>query len=158
MKTKHFITVLALLVAGGFAIDASAQTHLKALVKKCESIESVDMNIVRHRNSETKELKRTITSILIKDNEALVNEFMAAFKADEGDATQIIEHKRKGETTPSFYRFEKVNYSFSLKDKANASVTEFEGDTGRVNFKSGRQRPPRKAEVVPPVPPIPLEK
>jgi hypothetical protein len=113
----------ALVVAGSFSIEASAQRHLKALIKKCETIDAVDMNIVRDRDKETNQWKNQITSLTIKDNEALVNEFIAAFKADADSALQIIENKQNGKMVPSLYTFEEENYSFNLKDKAHASVT-----------------------------------
>jgi lipopolysaccharide export LptBFGC system permease protein LptF len=113
-----------LLIAGNFTLNASAQTHIEALVKKCESMESVDMNVIRNRNRETKKLERSITTVIIKDNEALVNEFIAAFKADEGDVIQVIENKSSGKLMPSQYIFEGVHYHFFMKDKANATVSE----------------------------------
>jgi hypothetical protein len=58
MKTKHLVATAFILIVGSLSIDASAQTTLKALVKKCESIESVDMDIIRNRNSETKQMDK----------------------------------------------------------------------------------------------------
>jgi hypothetical protein len=131
MKTKHVIVTAILLIAGGFSMQATAQEALNALVRKCETLDSVDTNIVRSRDKETKQLNRSITDLTIRNNEALVNEFTAAFKKEEENATQAIENKQGGKTVSFFYRFDNVDFSFSIQDKGNAtvSVIENKGET-----------------------------
>jgi hypothetical protein len=132
MKTKHLMAIAILLIAGSFSIDAVAQTNISALIKKCENNESVDMNVVRKKNKETNQLEREVISLTIRDNEALVKEFIAAFKADEKDAEEVMEHRRGGgEQSSIMYRFENVSYSLNTNDNGNATISELPAGDGR---------------------------
>jgi hypothetical protein len=122
MKTKHVVTAI-LLLAGSLMSHLSAQETLKALVKKCETLDAVEMHIIKNRNKETKELTRSVVTITIRNNEALVNEFIAAFKKDEDSATQVTERKQNGgKIVPFMYVFEDTQYSFNYTGKGNAII------------------------------------
>jgi len=112
MKTKVWIMAL-LLIVSGFSMKLVAQENLNALVKKCETMPSVNMNIIRKKNTETKKLETKLINITINENPALVTEFLDAFKKDEANVLQSIEDKGAGKTNSLFYRFENVTYSFS---------------------------------------------
>lgn len=125
MKTKHVFLVVLMLLAGSFSVNMMAQDNLRALVKKCETLDEVDMNIVRQRNNNLK-MTQVITSLTIKNNPALVKEFLEAFKKDEPSATQAIENKKNGKLQPSYYQFNGVSFSFSQSDEGKASITMIE--------------------------------
>ena len=151
MKTKILAMVL-ILAAGSMLSFASAQERIKALIKKCETIESVDMNIIKSRRSATSyaessasqdnkpattssttkgPLEESVITVSIHDNETLVNEFLAAFKAEEENATDVMSSKKDGKIVPSHYNFEDgLSFSFSMRDKANATITQM-NDGGR---------------------------
>jgi glycine cleavage system regulatory protein len=95
-----------------------AQENLDALIKKCETIESIDINVVRTRNSQTKELETKAVTITIKENPALINEFLAAFKKDEINATMVTEDRKGGRINKLFYQFKNnVSYTFHAGEK-----------------------------------------
>ena len=126
MKTKSLIVTVIFLVAGNFSMDLFAQESLKALVQKCENMENVNINVVRKRNTETRKLERQITTVSFGDNQALVNEFIAAFDKEKEKADQEIENRSGGKITNIFYRFGDVSYSFSQGDDGSASITVIE--------------------------------
>jgi hypothetical protein len=126
MKTRSLIAVAILLLTGSLAADLSAQETLKALVKKCENMENVDINVVRKRDEKTRALERTVTSIRINNNQALVNEFIAAFEKDKEMADQEIENKSNGKIKNIHYRFGDASYSFSPGSNGSASITVIE--------------------------------
>jgi hypothetical protein len=121
MKTRNLIAVTILLLTGSLATDLFAQETLKALVQKCENMENVNINVVRRRNKETKEMERTITNISFSDNQALKNEFIAAFDKDKGLVDQEIENRSNGKIINIFYRFGDISYSFSLSQSDDGS-------------------------------------
>lgn len=124
MKAKSVIVLILLI--GGFCLDISAQQNIKAVVKKCESMESVEMTVIRKRNKDTKQLEKAITTINFKSNPSLVDEFVQAFKQDEPSATQVIDKYVNGKLVPQFYRFDGVSVSFSLDENGNASISVIE--------------------------------
>ncbi|MDR1919121.1 MAG: DUF5024 domain-containing protein [Tannerellaceae bacterium] len=155
MKTK--VVVAVLLLMGSLTVKVSAQETLKALVKKCENMDSVSMTIVRDRDKETKQWKRSVITLNIRNNAALVNEFIEAFRKDEAVALKVIENKDQGRSTNFFYSFEGVNYSLRIKDKANASISVFEGENDPLprrdrrdeNISGNRVREPRPLPLKP---------
>lgn len=157
MKTK--ILAMALILAAGSLLNsASAQERIKALIKKCETIESVDMNIVKSRHSASSSaevdgkpvatanagkgsLEESVVTVMIHDNEALVNEFLAAFQAEEENATDVISKRHAGKTVPTLYRFEgDLTFAFDMRDKANATVTQMNGAERRRAYVPRRDR------------------
>lgn len=121
MKANRLL-VIAILIAAG-SLHVSAQENLKALIQKCEKMESVNINIIRNRDEETKKLTRTITNISFRNNEALLNEFITAFEKDREMADQEIENKSGGKIKNIFYRFGNTNYSFSVGEDGSASIS-----------------------------------
>ncbi|MDR2919154.1 MAG: DUF5024 domain-containing protein [Tannerella sp.] len=123
MKTSQLIVVLVLLVAGCFSMDLSAQETLKALVKKCENMENVNVNIVRNKDKTTRKVSKVITSISFSNNEVLVKEILAAFNKDKDMADQEIENRSNGRVNNLFYRFGSVSYSFSEDGNGSGSLS-----------------------------------
>lgn len=122
MKKNVFIIML-LFVMSIFSMELVAQENLNALVKKCETMSTVDVNVMSTKNPETKELLREIFSINIKENPSLVNEFIAAFKKDEINALKVIEDKKGGKLSSLFYQFENATYSFQLGERDKFGFT-----------------------------------
>jgi len=118
MKTKHLFLVIVLLLTGSGLNAIQAQDNVKAVMKKCESMDGVSMSRVRNRDGGK---ERQIVSLNFKNNPQLVNEFIEALKRDEDQATQIIESKENGKLTPTYYRFAKVAFSFNI-DKAGTGA------------------------------------
>jgi hypothetical protein len=127
MKTRHLIAAAILLITGSLSADLSAQETLKALVKKCESMDNVNTSVVRNRNKQTKKLEKEIISLNFSNNQALVNEFIAAFEKDKLMADKEIEGTNNGRKT-LFYRFGDTSYSFSQLNEGSASVSVIQKD------------------------------
>ena len=122
MKRNAWIMTL-LLVMSSFSMELVAQKNLDALVKKCETMSSVSMEYVRKKNQQTKKLETKVISITIYNDQALVDEFLDAFKKDEDNVLSVIENKEKGGRFNLFYKFESVSYSIDyMKDKKSASI------------------------------------
>jgi hypothetical protein len=160
MKTK-VLALAAIIGLTSLVSTVSAQERIYALFKKCETMENVDMNVIREKNSEGK-LAPSIITIRIRDNEALVNEFLAAFKAEEPNMTSIIENKRAGKLVPTMVKFEDITFSFNLSDKANATVNQMMDRGGmkymtRDDAKSAVARPPVSPAVPKATPQAPPE-
>ena len=119
--------MLIVLAAGSFTITASAQDTLNALMNKCESMDDVNMDVIQQRNPSTKKLTQVIKSVSIKNNKALIDDFLKAFEADKNEAIQAIYSKKNGKMVPSYFQFKtgskNVSYSFSMKNNgADASI------------------------------------
>ena len=128
MNIKQLWILVLFLIAGSFSIEMIAQENIQAVIKKCESIESVEMSVIKSRNAQTNKIERVITSISFSSNPSLLNEFLAAFKKDEEKASKVIENKVNGKLVPSFYRFKGVAYSFSMDNSGNVSISEIRSD------------------------------
>lgn len=89
------------------AIAAEAQTNLNALMKRCESIDKVDVEVVSTRNTKTKKLEKSIVTVTFStlDCKGLNGEFLEAFKKDKEDASRVMESKVNGKLVPSCYIF-----------------------------------------------------
>jgi hypothetical protein len=125
MKTRSLIAVAILLLTGSLAADVSAQETLKALVKKCESTKNAKVEIIRRRNKETKKLEKVITEVKLGGNQALLNEFIAAFEKDSEMADKETESIADGEIKELYYRFGSVAYILEHKGRG-ASVIVIE--------------------------------
>lgn len=123
MKTSQLIAVLALFIAGSFSMDLSAQETLKALVKKCENMENVNVSIVRNKDKTTRKVSQVITSISFSNNEELAKEILAAFNKDKDVADQEIENRSNGRVNNLFYRFGSTSYSFSEDGNGGGSLS-----------------------------------
>lgn len=129
MKSGKVLAVAALLLVGSVLTGVQAQEHLKALVKKCESLDKVDMDVIYDKNRETKKTEKVIKSLSFTDAQ-LMNEFLAAFEKDKEAAYKVIETKKKGKIQPSYYCFfsgtTDTAYSFDVRDSGKVSVSVIE--------------------------------
>lgn len=120
MKTRNFILTAALLMAGSWAGDLLAQANLNALMKKCESMEKVNVDVIYDKDRKTKKPVKEVITITFsrKDNPKLLDEFLDAFRKDKEAAYKVMESKIDGKVMPSFYRFAAgtSDISFSLED------------------------------------------
>ncbi|MDR1676473.1 MAG: DUF5024 domain-containing protein [Tannerella sp.] len=144
---KRWMAVMALLLAGGAWMEPAAQETIDALVKKCESLDKVKVNIVRNRDPETKEVTRSIVSILIplQSHQALIDGFVAAFQKEKENAEQELENRENGKLISLFYRFEKKSYSLSMNN-GEAVVSIIENDRARSDRKKKEQEKMKKKE------------
>ena len=125
MKRNVWIMTLLFLMSS-FLMKLVAQENLDALVKKCETMTSVEMNYVYKKNSQTQKFEPAVITITIsKDKDStLIDEFLAALKKDEENATQLIESKQGGQKTSVFCKFKNASYSFSFtSEDRSASIS-----------------------------------
>ncbi len=120
MKTRNFILTAVLLMVGSLAGDLLAQANLNALMKKCESMEKVNVDVIYDKDRKTKKPVKEVITITFsrKDNPKLLDEFLDAFRKDKESAYKVMESKIDGKVMPSFYRFAAgtSDISFSLED------------------------------------------
>ena len=122
MKTNRLFITVAIIIAGSFFVNISAQDALKAIAKKCETADNVDISVVRSRDKETKKVNRYIMNVDFKDNEALKKEILAAFEKDRGNADREVEDRKNGKVKELMLRFGSSSYTFS------------EGSNGKFSF------------------------
>jgi hypothetical protein len=84
---------------------------------------AVDINVMRTKNPQTKQLEREMINLTFCENQTLVNEFVAAFKKDEQKATKVMENKKGGRILSLFYQFENVSYTLSQDEKGCTNVS-----------------------------------
>lgn len=120
MKTRNLILTVTLLMAGSWASNLMAQTNLNALMKKCESMEKVNVDVIYDKDRKTKKPVKEVITVTFsrKDNPKLLDEFFDAFRKDKEAAYKVMESKIDGKVMPSFYRFAvgTSDLSFSLED------------------------------------------
>ncbi len=120
MKTRNLILTVTLLMAGSWASNLMAQTNLNALMKKCESMEKVNVDVIYDKDLKTKKPVKEVITVTFsrKDNPKLLDEFLDAFRKDKEAAYKVMESKIDGKVMPSFYRFAvgTSDLSFSLED------------------------------------------
>lgn len=130
MKKNSVLVLACMLLVGSFSMNLSAQEHLAAVVKKCEAIDSADVNVIYQRNPTTKKLQQMIKTVSLDKNPAIVNEVLAAFEKDKAMAVQAIDGKTKGKMMPQFYKFSdgkiNISYSVSVSDSGDVSLTVIE--------------------------------
>lgn len=147
MNAKSKLLVGMMLLLGCFSTAANAQESatIKALLKKCETMESVDISTIRQRGRDSKETKETI-NVNIKSNPALVKEFQDAFqeayqndfqKSKENVASTEVIQRKGGKIVSLVYKMENISYHFSIRDDGNASVTIIKGAEGDFHFNIG---------------------
>lgn len=107
MRTKKIILSMALLIAGASAGELVAQEHLNALMKKCESLDNVSVEVIYNKDPKTKKPEKNVVSVTFyrQENAKLLNDFLDAFKKDREVAYRVMEEKINGKVTPSLYRF-----------------------------------------------------
>lgn len=126
MKQKVWIAAL-LLIISSLSMEIAAQDNLAALVKKSGTIDSVNVDVVRKRNPETNELQPVVTTITIRSNQDLVNEFLAAFKKDEAKASETVEKKQDGNIIYAHYTFNDISYSLTTQQDNKVIIVEMKG-------------------------------
>ena len=107
MKTKKIILSMALLVVGTSISELVAQEHLNALMKKCESLDNVSVEVIYNKDPKTKKPEKNVVSVTFyrQENAKLLNDFLDAFKKDREAAYRVMEEKMNGKVMPSLYRF-----------------------------------------------------
>jgi hypothetical protein len=132
MKKSSRILIGALFCLGLITTEAGAQEAVKALLKKCESMENLDINIIRSRDKETGEVRNSVTSIRIESNPALVKEFQDAFQSDYQKNNEVADQelitRRGGKIVNLMLRYGNIHYQFSVDEKkdGDASVSVIE--------------------------------
>ena len=121
MKTR--VLVIAMIIAAASsASSVFAQDRIVALFKKCETLANVDMSVIRERIDG--KMTEAMVTVDIKNNEPLINEFLAAFKAEEANMLSSVEKKEDGKLVPSVMEFENFSIILRLSDKANARISK----------------------------------
>lgn len=125
MKTKNARLLMLCLIFSGFSFGISAQNSLDALIKRCETHKSVDMEVVRSKRKTDKNVETKTVNIRITNDKKLVNEFLDAFKKDADSAEQAMFKKRKENSEINYYqcRFSNQTYTMVIKEDGNANVT-----------------------------------
>lgn len=134
MKTKNLVLVMTLLFVAGSIGSLQAQEHLSALMKKCESMDKVDIQVLYEKDPKTKKPEKNIVTVTFRaqDHPKLHNDFLDAFRKDRESAYKVIENKQNGKIVPSFYRFiqgkNDVSYSFNftgdMRDRVQITCIE----------------------------------
>lgn len=129
MKTRSIILAVAFLIGGSIACSLQAQKHLDALIKKCESMRNVDVQVIITKDKKTRKIEHSIKNISfsMKENPQLFNDFIEAFKADQDEAYKVTDRSVNGKVYPSYYRFDngKTDIMFTAnfgEDKRNGVV------------------------------------
>ena len=139
---KRIITAVLLLFIGGLITDLCAQESIKALIKRCENTNSVDMSYIINKDPQTKKVLNSITTITITDNPRLVKDFIGAFEKDRDNAYSVSGSIKNGVSIPSSYKFSLgddgyISCSMTVwNDNANASVSyrESSGRPGDISL------------------------
>ncbi|WP_304248472.1 DUF5024 domain-containing protein [Parabacteroides gordonii] len=130
MKAKKTILLCVILLAGCMTEGLKAQESLNALMKKCENMDTIDMNVIYNKNRETKKTEKIIKTVTFSNNQKLLDEFVAAFDKDKNAAYKIIDDKKSGKLLPSFYRFGSgntdISYSLSVSKSGKVTVSKIE--------------------------------
>ncbi|MDL2265198.1 DUF5024 domain-containing protein [Parabacteroides sp. OttesenSCG-928-G07] len=119
MKTRHLFLAILLLFAGSMFTEMQAQSNIKALMKKCETMDNVDVTRIQNRTTGGK--GTIITNIKFTNNRELLNEFIEALKKDDTEATYITESKVNGKMIPTFYRFKNATYFIKIDESENGA-------------------------------------
>nr|WP_129733012.1 DUF5024 domain-containing protein [Parabacteroides goldsteinii] len=130
MKAKKIILLCVILLAGCITEGLKAQETLNALMKKCENMDTIDMNVIYNKNRETKKTEKIIKTVTFSNDQKLLDEFVAAFEKDKNAAYKIIDDKKGGKLLPSFYRFGSgktdISYSLSVSKSGKVTVSKIE--------------------------------
>ncbi|MDR1719008.1 MAG: DUF5024 domain-containing protein [Dysgonamonadaceae bacterium] len=145
MKTKRIYVSILVLLTGFISSEVIAQSTIDALIKKCETLESIDMEVIKNKKKGDKEAENRVVSIRITDDQALVEEFIAAFTKDSDNADQQTIRKSKNKALYSL-KFGKVDYTLNATGNKNARITVRTGsffDSGYIlnplRFFDGRE-------------------
>jgi len=115
MKTKLLLTIIVLL-AGSLFFSASAQDNINTLIEKCKKMDNIDVNVSKVKTStDGKSTSFETTTISIKSNKSLTDEFLAAFKRDSEKADSTTENETNGEINLLMCTFGSNIYTYSSK-------------------------------------------
>ena len=126
MKTNRLFITAVLIITGSFIMNISAQDALKAIAKKCENMENVDVSVVRSRDKETKKVNNYVMSITFEKNESLKKEILAAFQKERVNADHEVEDRRNGRIRELLLRFGSSSYSLSERTNGRFSFSVIE--------------------------------
>jgi len=136
MKTNRLIISVIFLLTGSLFVNISAQEALRAIVKKCETMDNIECNIVKARDEKTKKVTRYIVSFKFSENEALKKEILAAFEKDKETANRENMRKKDGLINITYF-FSNGHYSFKEDEDGEMTFTArdyFSEDIGYNNF------------------------
>ena len=119
MKTNRLIILVILLITGSFFVNISAQEALRAIAKKCETLDNIECNIVKSRNHKTQEVAHYMMSFKFSKNETLRKEILAAFEKDKGVAIRESIRKKDGLMNITYFF---VNGQYSFKEDENGDM------------------------------------
>ncbi len=130
MTTKRFLSLCLFLLLGAASESMWAQAALNAVITKCESMDNVDIQKIVNKDSDTRKVTQIITDVTFKENQALVDEIIAAFAKDKEEAIQQIDSKKNGKMLPEYYKFDDgekgVAFSFSISKLGRVNLTKIE--------------------------------
>lgn len=132
MKTKGVILAIILSLSMTSIDKLDAQENLNALMKKCENLQNVDIEVLFEKDPKTKKPTRNMTTVTfaVKENPKLQDEFLEAFQKDRNAAYKVIEGKKNGKILPTFYRFAAgttdITYTSKIEKNGCFSVTRIE--------------------------------
>jgi len=117
MITRYLMIAIVLLSAGFFTTEVHAQENIKAMIKKCESMDEViEADIVRYNDPRIKKLSRSTILIKMLATPALEQQLEEAFRKDSAKATQAVEQKKDGKVSHMLYRFDSSTYSYTISN------------------------------------------
>ena len=116
------------MITGVISADVSAQEAIRAVIKKCETMEDVKISVIRNKDKATKKVTQVITDVSFKNNEALSKEILAAFEKDKDKSDQEIEEWAGGRLKEMLYRFGYSYYTFSQKEDGSCTLTAVESE------------------------------
>ena len=145
---KRSALIATLVFFGYFTSALFAQESIKAVIQKCEQKKSVEMTYIINKDPETKKVLSNITTVKIKDDPALVKEFVSAFEKDKDKAYSVSGSIKNGVSTPSNYKFSSGKESYISctmsvsNNNADASISYREspnkpGNAFSVTFMNG---------------------
>ena len=140
---KKMTLVLSLLLFGAFSLPLTAQASIKTLMKKCESMESVEVTFITKKDPKTGKLQSSLTTVKITNNANLVSEFLQAFEKEREKAYTAQGSIKNGVSIPSNYEFYDGKEFYTScrvslsKDKSGATITYGESPNRPVRAYSG---------------------
>jgi len=122
MKKSNGMIAVIFVLLGCFSMESNAQDAIKAVMKKCENMESMTVSTIRTKGKNN--LTSTLTSFNFdaSANPALVQEIIAAFQKDREKADKNMENKTGGKVTSAYYTFGTSWYSYNYDEKGQLCV------------------------------------
>jgi len=130
MKTKFLIFTAVFLAVCFAAGNLSAQDNFEKVMEKYLNNDTFISSKVIHRDPSTSKTTYQMVNFNIKDNKSMLDEFLAAFRADEGKATRVIEN-----TNPT-----SVIGSVSVEALTNSARRPVRTKTARFEYNNSGDR------------------